>query len=129
MKKKDLRYARMVTRIQDLVCQALKEMIEFKCSKTEFSGKIPEFKIEYTPTSTIEEIENLEELNTRLGIATALSDFIGRNKHVNPDEFAEYIINSLLQLEGSHEFFDKTKDFQEPPVPPEEDTGGEHSYY
>lgn len=129
MKKKDLRYARMVTRIQDLVCQAIKEMIEFKCTKTEFSGKIPEFKIEYTPTSTIEEIENLEELNTRLGIATALSDFIGRNKHVNPDEFAEYIINSLLQLEGSHEFFDKTKDFQEPPVPPEEDTGGEHSYY
>jgi len=129
MKKKDLRYARMVTRVQDLVCRVINEMIKFKVGKTEFAGKVPEYTIEYTPTSTIEEIENLEEMNLRLGIATTLSDFLGKNKHVNPDEFAEYIVNKLLQIEGSHDFFDKTKEFQKPPTPPEEDTGGEHSYY
>lgn len=119
MKKKDLRYARMVTRVQDLVCRVINEIIEFKCAKTEYSGKIPEYTVEYTQASTIEELENLEETNMRLGIATALSDFLGRNPHVNPDEFAEYIVNKVLQLEGSQDFFDKAKIFQEKPKPEE----------
>ena len=112
MKKKDLRYARMVNRVQDLVCRVINEMVEYKAMKTEFAGKIPEYKVNYTETSTVEEIENLEELNTRLGIATALSDFIGKNPHVDPDKFAEYIINDLMQIEGSHDWFDSTKIFQ-----------------
>lgn len=112
MKKKDLRYARMVNRVQDLVCRVINEMIEYKAMKTEFAGKIPEYKVNYAETSTVEEIENLEELNTRLGIATALSDFVGRNPHVDPDKFAEYIINDLMQIEGSHDWFDSTKIFQ-----------------
>ena len=57
----------------------------------------------------------MEELNNRLGIATTLADFIGKNPHVNPDEFADYIINDLLRLEGSQQFYDKTKEFQKDP--------------
>lgn len=123
MKKKDLRYARMVTKVQDLICRLLNEMIEFKCSKTEYSGKIPEYSIAYTQTSSIEEIEAMEELNTRLGIASGLSDFLHNNPHVNPDEFADYIVNDLLRIDGSHEWFDKDTVFQEPE--PEEDEFGE----
>ena len=115
MKKKDLRYARMVTKLQDLLCNLIREMIEYKITKTEFNGDVPEFEIDYTRTSSIEEIEAMEELNNRLGIATTLADFIGKNPHVDPDEFADYIINDLLRLEGSQQFFDKTKEFQKDP--------------
>ena len=124
MKKKDLRYARMVTKVQDLICRLLNEIIAFKCSKTEYSGKIPEYSVNYTQTSSIEEIESMEELSMRLGVATSLSEFLSKNKHVNPDEFSDYIVNGLLRIDGSHEWFDKDKEFQKVDV--DDSEGGDN---
>lgn len=128
MMKKDLRYCRMVTRLQDLICRTITECIKFKCSKTKYNGKIPKYEINYTQTSSVEEIENLEELNMRLGLASSLAEFLGGNEHVDPKEFADYIINDLMKLEGAHKFFDKEKKFQTPPDDEDygevEDNGG-----
>ena len=123
MTKKDLRYCRMVTRVQDLICRTINDIIEFKCTKTKYNGKLPKYEVNYTQTSTVEEIENLEEMNMRLGLATALSEFIGANPHVDKDAFADYIINDLLDLEGAHKFFDVDKIQQEPEEDDEDNEG------
>ena len=124
MVKKDLRYSRMVTRIQDLICRTINDIIEFKCTKTKYNGKLPKYEVNYTQTSSVEEIENLEELNMRLGLASSLAEFLGGNEHVDKDAFADYIINDLLDLEGAHKFFDAEKIQQEPEEDEEDNEGG-----
>lgn len=109
MTKVDIRYARVVMTIKNLIRETLRQIVEYKLSidnKLSQALDSKEWTIETVPVSSSEEDERLAALSTSVGVAEQIKTLISESEAFNTDEVLEYIFNFIIDLP---EFVDMMK--------------------
>lgn len=71
------RYAKMVKRLQNIMCQTLTDVINLMCIDSGNHSYVNNFTIRMTPPTTQEEIDRRENLSSRVQLTRDLMDLIG----------------------------------------------------
>lgn len=98
MTKKDIRFARMILSLKRLLAQLVKEMVEFKMSKTPYATKDVKYTIDYLPVLSAEDAEEIDNLNISISVASMLKDLLAGNPHIREEDLIKYILQYMLKI-------------------------------
>lgn len=113
MTKKDIRFARMIRAIKSLLKDLVKEMVEFKKSKTKWNNKNITYHIDTVPVPSTEDSEVIDSLQASLVVADLLKTFLVENPHVREEDLTRYCLENILKLPKYDEFYDEEGEVDE----------------
>ena len=100
----DIRYARMIKSIKSLTSETVKEMVNYKKSKTKFN-KVEDYEVKSVPVSTAEENEKYQAYTEKMSFVSQLVELLSQSSKVDADRLVEYVLDYMLDIPGFDRFF------------------------
>jgi len=98
--KLDVRYARTVRRLQTALIEGVRTLLNLFLLDSKFAGSINNFEVHMVNPSSVEEMDRLSDLESRLRVAEALLAILDseRAKYIKGPEFVKYVFTHIIDL-------------------------------
>lgn len=112
MTKVDIRYARLIKTVKNIIRESIIEMIEVKLSLDPELNRLAEkynWSVESTKVSTSEEDEKAQTLQTNMTVAEQIKGLVSDSSLVNQEALIKYLLDYIVNLPDIESFFDVTR--------------------
>lgn len=98
--KLDVRYARTVRRLQTALIEGVRTLLNLFLLDSKFAGSVNNFEVHMVNPSSVEEMDRLSDLESRLRVAESLFAILDseRAKYIKTSEFIRYVFSQVIDL-------------------------------